>query len=158
MVYLLMGVMGSGKTTVGKERARRLGCAFHDGDDYHPEANRLKMGRGIPLTDADREPWLLALRSVIEAELAKGGDAVVACSALRKRYRRMLIPDVSRVRLVYLKGDKALIASRLQQRTGSFASNDLLDSQFKTLEEPRDALVVDISKPLADIVERIRTS
>ena len=155
MIYLLMGVMGSGKSTVGQALARRLDCPFHDGDDYHPESNRQKMARGIPLTDEDRKPWIFALRSVLDSELARGGDFVLACSALRERYRNILITDPARFRLVYLKGDRELIALRLRSRKGSFAHPSLLDSQFETLEEPSDALVVDVTPPPAAIVEAI---
>jgi gluconokinase len=157
MIYLLMGVMGCGKTTVGAELARRLGCPFHDGDDYHSEGNRRKMSQGIPLTDEDRKPWIFALRAVIDSEMARGGDFVLACSALRERYRKVLISDPARVRLVHLKGSRELIASRLRARKGSFADPSLLDSQFETLEEPSDALTVDVSLPVDRIVERILT-
>lgn len=155
MIYLLMGVMGSGKTTVGVALARRLGCEFHDGDDYHPESNRLKMSKGIPLTDEDRKPWIFALRSVLDSELARGGDAVMACSALRERYRHILIADPARIRLVYLKGDRGLIAPRLKSRKDSIAHPSLLESQFESLEEPADALTVDASLPIEQIVDRI---
>lgn len=155
MIYLLMGVMGCGKTTVGMALAERLGCEFQDGDDYHPESNREKMRRGIPLTDEDRKPWIFAIRAVLDSELARGGDFVMACSALRERYRRVLITDPTRIRLVYLKGDRTLIAERLRHRTGSFAHPSLLESQFETLEEPADALVVDAALPVEKIVDRI---
>lgn len=155
MVYLVMGVMGSGKSTVGKMLGERLGCAFYDGDDYHPASNREKMGRGIPLTDGDREPWLRTLRGILEKEIAGGRTAVLACSALKESYRRALIPDPSRVKVVYLKGSPALIAERVRRRTGSFASNDLLASQFETLEEPRRALALEVAAEPKELVDRI---
>lgn len=150
-----MGVMGAGKTTVGKVLAARLKCSFHDGDDYHPEANLEKMSRGIPLTDEDRKPWIYALRSVIDMEFSEGLDAVVTCSALRERYRRVLVSDPARIRLVYLKGSRELIASRIRDRKPPLASPSLLDSQFEVLEEPKEALIVDVAQPVDGIVDHI---
>jgi len=158
MIHLLMGVMGAGKTTVGQRLAQRLGCDFYDGDDYHPEANLEKMRRGIPLTDADRKPWLFAVRSVIDRELSRGVDAVVTCSALRERYRRMLVGDRKAVHLVHLKGPKDLIATRIKDRHPPDADPALLESQFETLEEPDDALVVDVAQSPEAVVDAILAS
>jgi gluconokinase len=149
-----MGVSGSGKTTVGKIVAKKLGWEFHDADELHPPTNIEKMRRGIPLTDADRAPWLEAVRALIEDCLRRDG-AVVACSALRQAYRQRLIIDPARVKVVYLKGSQALIAQRLAKRTGHFFDPHLLTSQFSTLEEPADAIVVDISPAPAIIADEI---
>jgi gluconokinase len=155
MVVLLMGVTASGKTTVGRMLGAALGYPFYDADDFHPPANIEKMRRGIPLTDADRRPWLEALRDLVRRSLAENRDAVLACSALKDAYRRYLLID-ARVTLVYLKADVDLIRQRLQQRRGHFMSPALLESQFATLEEPTDALWVDAALPPREIVRTIR--
>ena len=133
MVILLMGVMGTGKTTAGKLVAEQLGWKFLDADDYHPPANIEKMRRGIALDDADRAPWLRTLQFV----LTRAGNCVLACSALKARYRHMLA--VSDTLLVHLQGSPAVIAERLAGRTGHFSSPALLPSQFATLELPTPA-------------------
>jgi gluconokinase len=156
MVIILIGVAGSGKTTVGHILAARLGCEFHDADDLHPPQNREKMSRGIALSDADRLPWLHAVRDLVQRCLADNHAAVIACSALKQSYRDLLIVDASEVKLVYLKGSPALIAQRLAQRAGHFFDPRLLQSQFDTLEEPADAIVVDISGPPEQIAAAIR--
>jgi gluconokinase len=155
MVVVLMGVTASGKTTVGRMLAGALGYQFYDADDWHPPANVDKMRRGIPLNDADRQPWLATLRDLVRRCLAQNRDAVLACSALKDAYRRYLLihPHVT---LVYLKADQDLIRGRLQQRRGHFMNPALLDSQFATLEEPQDALWVDASLPPREIVRTIR--
>jgi gluconokinase len=158
MVIVLMGVAGSGKTTVGQALAAQLGWTFRDADDFHPPANVEKMSRGIPLTDRDRQPWLAAIRAYIDETLARGDSAVVTCSALKERYRRIIVPDPARVRLVYLAGDFALIAERLRARKGHFMKPDMLSSQLSALEPPRDALTVDVAEPPEVIVARIRTA
>jgi gluconokinase len=144
LVIVLMGVSGSGKTTVGKLLADRLGCPFHDGDDFHPRTNIDKMARGEPLNDKDREPWLLALRNLVEGLLAlapassspKGVRAVLAASLLKRSYRDRVLGNRSGISLVYLRGDYALLESRLRLRKGHFFNPALLTSQFETLEEP----------------------
>jgi gluconokinase len=151
-----MGVTGAGKTTIGRALASSLGWEFHDGDDLHTDASKRKMRRGIPLTDSDRAPWLAALRALIEAMLSEGRDGVVACSALKQSYRDELIVDPNSVRVVYLKGSKQVIAERLRDRTGHFMNPDLLQSQLDTLEEPRDAIVVDVSAAPEAIVNEIK--
>jgi gluconokinase len=155
MIILLMGVAGSGKTTIGKLLAARLGCLFYDADDLHPAANREKMHRGISLTDEDRRPWLEALRDLIAGLASHGDNAVVACSMLKEWYRRMIAPDRSFTKIFFLRGSYELIAERLARRHGHFFDPHLLRSQFDTLEEPADAVAVDISRDPGAIVESI---
>lgn len=145
-----MGVQGSGKTTVGQALAARLGWNFADADDFHSTANKAKMSAGIPLTDEDRMPWLAAVRAAMEKA---GRNLVMACSALKEKYREQLV--FPGVRVVYLRGSQELIAARLQARQHHYAKLDLLPSQFEQLEEPRDAVVVDIAHSVDEIVEEI---
>ncbi|HZC46316.1 MAG TPA: gluconokinase [Candidatus Acidoferrum sp.] len=151
-----MGVTGVGKTTVGRLLAASVGWEFHDGDDLHSEANKRKMHRGIALDEADRAPWLRALRTLIEGMLSMGANGVVACSALKQSYRDELVVDPDSVKIVYLKGSKELVAERLRDRTGHFMNPDLLESQFDALEEPRDATVVNASAAPEAIVNAIK--
>lgn len=150
-----MGVVGSGKTTIGSLLARELGWQFADADDFHSPVNIEKIRRGIPLTDEDREPWLATLRGVIANWIVQRTSAVLACSALKRDYRDRLSVGPE-VRFVYLKGSAALIAERLRARHGHFAGEQILASQFADLEEPEDAVVVDISKAPGEIVADIR--
>lgn len=157
MIVVVMGVSGAGKSTVGALLAATLGWPFLDADDFHPQANVDKMRRGEPLTEQDRTGWLDALAQRIDALATRGHDAVLACSALRASHRarlRGMHPDV--VRLVHLHGDPVLIRRRLEQRRGHFMPPDLLDSQLATLEEPTDALVIDVAATPETIVQRIR--
>ncbi len=156
MVIILIGVARSGKTTVGHILAARLEYEFHDADDLHSPQNREKMRRGIALSDKDRAPWLHAVRELVQRCLAANRSAVVACSALKQAYRDLLIVDTVKVKLVYLKGSRELIARRLAQRAGHFFDQRLLQSQFDTLEEPADAIVVDISETPEQIADTIR--
>jgi gluconokinase len=156
MVVIVMGVAGSGKTTIGQLLARALGWKFRDADGLHPAQNRDKMGRGIALTETDRRPWLEAVRRIVEKYLARGESAVIACSALKQSYRDLLIVDSAAVRIVYLRGPKELIERRLAQRHGHFFNPGLLTSQFETLEEPDGAIVEDISRDPAEIADSIR--
>lgn len=151
MIIVLMGVAGSGKTTVGMLLARRLGWPFHDGDDLHSVPNRDKLRRGIALTEGDRRPWLAALRDLIQRHVDNKDNALVACSALKHSYRELLAVDRAVVKFVYLQGSREIITERLALRRDHFFNRDLLESQFATLEEPSDALVVDVS----DSPERI---
>ena len=155
MVILLMGVTGSGKTTVGRALAESLRWQFIDADDFHPPSNVAKMRAGIPLNDADRAPWLAALRTHIVGWLSSEANVVLACSALKQAYRDELVvsPDV---RVVYLRGSSELITARLKERHGHYMDPNLLSSQFATLEEPRDALVVDVDTSVDEIVKQIR--
>jgi gluconokinase len=150
-----MGVSGSGKTTVGKALAASLGWRFVDADDYHPAANIAKMRAGIPLTDADRLPWLKTLERLVDDACARGENLVLACSALKHQYRDYL-REGSHVRFVYLEGSEALIAERLKARRGHFMDPALLHSQFEALEPPEDALRVDVSPPPEAIAREIR--
>ncbi len=145
MIVILIGASGAGKTTVGGILALRLGWSFHDADDLHPQHNIEKMRRGMALTDDDRRPWLGAVRELVERCLAENRNAVIACSALKQAYRDLINPDPARVRFVYLKGSKELIAQRMARRRDHFFNPHLLQSQFDALEEPRDAITADIS-------------
>jgi len=154
MIVIVMGVAGSGKSTIGQLLADRLGWPFYDGDDLHPAANVEKMRAGIPLTDEDRSGWLSALADVIAEHLRQNQSAVIACSALRQNYRDKLHVE-DNGRFVYLRGSYNLIEARLRQRTGHYMPPDLLVSQFATLEEPQDALTFDVSQPPEQIVAEI---
>jgi carbohydrate kinase (thermoresistant glucokinase family) len=157
-ILVIMGVSGTGKTTVAKMLAARLGWKFLEGDELHPAANVAKMHAGHPLTDEDRLPWLQAIAAWIDAREAAGEPGIVTCSALRHAYRDILIGERPRVRLVYLRGEKAVIARRLTQRTDHFMPPSLLDSQMATLEEPaaaEHALTVPIDGPPERAVELI---
>ncbi|MGH7856890.1 MAG: gluconokinase, GntK/IdnK-type [Candidatus Binatia bacterium] len=156
-ILLVMGVTGSGKTTIGRRLAADLGWPFLDGDDLHPPANVDKMKRNVPLDDSDRAPWLTSLRERIEASLRRGESLVLACSALKESYRKRLCVD-ERVKVVYLRGDEALLRKRLESRRGHFAGAGLLPSQLADLEEPRDALTVDVGRTPEEIVATIRGS
>jgi len=155
MIAILMGVSGSGKTTIGRLLAERLGWSFYDGDDLHPPANVEKMRHGIPLTDADRAPWLEAVRAVIEQVVRQGRSAVLACSALKQSYRDRLAAGIPDLRFVYLRGDRALLHERLAARCGHFMPAGLLQSQYEALEEPHDAIAVDVAGPPEAIVTAI---
>lgn len=153
MVIVLLGVAGSGKSTIGRMLAEVMGVPFFDGDDLHSPANREKLRRGQALTDADREPWLESIRVLIANTLANDCSAVIACSALKQAYRDKLA--LEGVHFVLLKGDFELIRERLEKRRGHFFNPKLLESQFATLEEPRDALIVDVDRKPAAIVDEI---
>jgi gluconokinase len=154
MIIAVIGVAGSGKTTIGTLLAEAMKCPFLDGDSLHSEENVDKMSRGIPLADVDRVPWLAAIHASILDHFARGQDLVVACSALKQRYRAVLAEGVP-ITWVYLKGSVELIQTRLQRRSNHFMKTDMLGSQLDALEEPSNALVVDISAPPGVIVEQI---
>jgi gluconokinase len=155
MIVVVMGVTGSGKTTVGSLLAQQLGWEFADADNFHSPANVEKMRLGIPLGDADRAPWLKSLRDAVEQWIAKQKNVVLACSALKNSYREELFVS-SEVKFVYLKGSYDLIYRRLQLRHGHFASEKILAGQFADLEEPDDAIVVEIDQPVEAIVAEIK--
>lgn len=150
-----MGVSGAGKTRIGRELAHSLGWAFLDADDFHPQSNVEKMRGGVPLETADRAVWLDALTSALTALERGGADAVMACSALRREFRESLSASLADVRFVYLKAGAGLVRDRVTQREGHFMPASLVDSQFATLEEPDDAIVIDASQTPAEIVRRI---
>jgi gluconokinase len=159
MIVVVMGVTGVGKTTIGSELARRLNCAFEDADSYHSAANIEKMAHGIPLTDADRIPWLEAMRAMLGRHAAEGLSVVLACSALRQSYRDILGKGLN-VSWIYLKASAEVIRQRIEHRHGHFAKEDLLRSQFETLEEPKDVLVVNAELPeeqvAAEAMQKLR--
>ena len=156
MIVVLMGVTGSGKTTLGQLLADQLGWTFVEGDAFHPEANVQKMRRGEPLTDADRAPWLRALRARIDELAAAGRSAVVACSALKQAYRDVLADGRPEVVFVHLAAPAAVIRDRLDHRRGHFMPAALLDSQLATLETPAGVLTVDVSASEANNLASIR--
>jgi gluconokinase len=138
MIVLIMGVSGSGKTTVGQHLAQKLGCSFAEGDAFHPPQNLAKMRSGRPLDDADREPWLLSIAEQVDAAIAAKLSLVVACSALKARYRQILIGGRQNTHLVFLEGTPVLIRQRMEARA-HFMPSALLKSQFAALEEPSEA-------------------
>jgi gluconokinase len=158
MIILLMGVSGSGKTTIGKLLAESLDWKFSDADDFHSPENINKMQHGIPLSDADRIPWLQDLQTAIKHWLQENQNVVLACSALKDSYRHFLVLDSDRLKLVYLKGSYELIQKRLQERHNHYMSEKLLESQFNTLEEPLNTTYIDIAETPQTIVQNIRTA
>jgi len=154
VIIVVMGVTGSGKTTVGTLLAARLAWLFADADDFHSAANKEKMHKGIPLTDADRLPWLASMHEQIAKWIAAKQNAVLACSALKRSYRQRLW-DGPEAKFVYLRGSYELIAERLRARKGHFADQHILAGQFADLEEPNDALIVEISASPDNIVAEI---
>ena len=155
MIVLLMGVAGSGKTTVGQLLSRELGWAFADADDFHPAANVEKMRRGIPLTDEDRAPWLDALRQLLVGLISEEKNGVLACSALKQSYRDALAVGPE-VKIVYLKGSPALLRERVVSRHGHYMKAGMLESQFRALEEPKDAITVDVSASAEKVAAEVR--
>ncbi|HUE99715.1 MAG TPA: gluconokinase [Anaerolineales bacterium] len=153
--FILMGVSGCGKSSVGKGLAEYLGWDFFDADDFNPPENVVKMAKGIPLDDLDRAPWLAALKELISSSLKANTPGVLACSALKDRYRQQLMAGSDGVQLVYLKGSYDLIWSRLELRTEHYMKPHMLKSQFDTLEEPTNALTMDISMSIDYIVQAI---
>ena len=155
MIVVVMGVTGAGKTTVGRALAEALGAEFLDADDYHPPASVAKMHGGVPLTDADRAPWLARLNAVLRERAASGAAAVLACSALKASYRDVLLKDLPDARLVYLRGSRETIAARLAGRRGHYMNPGLLESQFAALEEPADAIVAEVAADPASIAAEV---
>jgi gluconokinase len=153
LIVILMGVVGTGKTTVGIQLAKKLGWQFADGDDFHPQVNIEKISHGIALTDSDRAPWLAALRAAIDKWNSERRNVVLACSALKRSYRNQL--QAPGVQFIYLKGDYDLITARLHCRHGHFATESILKSQLADLEEPDDAVTIDVEKSPSEIVAEI---
>ena len=152
---IVMGVSGSGKTSVGRSLADHFGWDFYDADAFHPPENIAKMANGIPLDDADRVPWLAALHHLIASSLKEDRPGVLACSALKERYRQQLLDGNQGVQLIYLKGSYDLIWSRMEKRTDHYMKPQMLKSQFDALEEPVNALTIDISGTVPEIVQEI---
>ena len=155
---IVMGVSGSGKSTIAARLAERLSWTFEDGDRFHPASNVAKMSAGRPLTDEDRRPWLQAIADEIDRVGQTGGHAVIACSALKRAYRNVLVHGRRDVRIVFLRGTQPLIADRLSRRKGHFMPPGLLESQFKTLEPPaadENAVAVSIDAAVETIIEDI---
>lgn len=155
MIVIVMGVVGAGKTTIGSVLAEELGWEFADADNFHPATNVEKIRKGIALTDADRAPWLELLADAIRGWINSGKNVVLACSALKRKYRQKLAVGPE-VRFIYLKGSATLIAERLHARHGHFAGEAILASQVADLEEPKSAITVDIRPTPAQIVKQIR--
>jgi carbohydrate kinase (thermoresistant glucokinase family) len=155
---VIMGVSGSGKSTIAEELSARLGWPFEEGDSLHPESNIAKMHAGIPLTDADRLPWLERVAAWIDGQRAKKQPGIITCSALKRSYRQIIIGDRPEARLVYLRSGRDLIAEHLARRHGHFMPAALLQSQIDTLEEPdqrEDPLTVDAGAPAAHVADEI---
>lgn len=145
MFYIVMGVSGSGKSTVGKLLSDRLNCQFYDADDFHTPNNIAKMSLGKPLTDSDRLPWLLKLQDIVSYTIEQQKTAVMACSALKEQYRQIIAGKYpQKITWIYLRGDYNTIYKRIQLRQNHFLKESLLRSQFNTLEEPKNALILDV--------------
>ena len=155
MIVIIMGVSGAGKTTVGRLLAKEFGWKFYDADDFHSAANKDKMSRGIALTDEDRADWLASLRALLNQNIETSHSVVLACSALKQEYRDVLRVN-EEVHFVYLQGSYQQIEGRMKERKDHYMKPDMLASQFSILEEPKDALIADISKTPKEIVTLIR--
>lgn len=154
-IVIVIGVTGSGKSTVGRALADRLEWRFHDADDLHSPENVERMRQNLPLTDAQRQPWLARVRAVVDKAAHDRSGEVIACSALKERYRQTIAGDVAGVRFVHLVGDPALLRRRIEHRSGHFAGPALLDSQLAALEPPSDALTLDVQLPVDALVDAI---
>jgi gluconokinase len=150
-----MGVSGCGKSSVAKALANKLGWDFYDADDFHPPENVAKMASGIPLSDSDRSPWLATLNDLISSSLKQDRSGVLACSALKERYRQQLLGSNKGVQIVFLKGSYDLIWSRMEKRKDHYMKPYMLKSQFESLEEPTNALTMDISASVDELVQGI---
>lgn len=153
--FLIMGVSGSGKTTVGKALAQKLGWDFFDADDFHPAENITKMASGIPLSESDRAPWLASLHNLLSSILKSNRHPVLACSALKEEYRAELLDGMDGIEIIYLKGNYDLILSRMSARENHYMRPEMLRSQFATLEEPKNALVLDVSASVEELIDKI---
>jgi len=153
--FLIMGVSGSGKTTVGKALAQKLEWDFFDADDFHPAENITKMASGIPLSESDRAPWLASLHNLLSSILKSNRHPVLACSALKEEYRAELLDGMDGIEVIYLKGNYDLISSRMSARENHYMRPEMLRSQFATLEEPQNALVLDVSASVEELIDKI---
>ena len=154
MIFVIMGVSGSGKTTIGKAVSNKFGWKYYEGDEYHPVQNIEKMKNGIALNDEDRLPWLLYLRTIIEEAVNRNENIVITCSALKEAYREVLKVN-NDVKFVYLKGSYDLIKKRMEERTNHFFKPEMLKSQFEALEEPVEAIKIDITKSTESIIKDV---
>ena len=152
---VVIGVSGCGKTTIGRGLSEQLGWPFYDADDFHPPSNIEKMANGIPLNDNDRQPWLNRLHELIDNHLSQDQSLVLACSALKEKYRQLLKGDLERVWFVHLQGDFDLIYNRMQKRAGHYMQAEMLRSQFADLEQPQDAYSISIDAPVQNILDQI---
>ena len=150
-----MGVSGSGKTTVGESLAQKLGWDFFDADDFHSVENITKMSSGIPLSDSDRAPWLASLHDLLFSVLKSNRHPVLACSALKKKYRAQLLNGIEGIEVIYLKGDYDLIWSRMSAREKHYMKPEMLRSQFAALEEPENGFVVEVSGSPDEMIDKI---
>lgn len=150
-----MGVSGSGKTTLGMALAQKLGWDFYDADDFHSHENIAKMIAGTPLTDMDRLPWLASLHDLLLGTLTANRHPILACSALKEKYRAQLLQGIDGIALIYLQGSYDLIWSRMSSRMGHYMKAEMLQSQIEALEEPENAIVMDISMPVDEMVDKI---
>jgi gluconokinase len=158
MILLVMGVSGAGKSTIGAALAAALGWRYLDADDYHPRENVAKMAAGLPLDDADRLPWLARMNHELLALEKQGISAVLGCSALKEAYRAQLRAGVRELRVVYLRGERGLIARRVAERTHRYMPASLLDSQFMALEPPQEAITLDVAQPVEASVAQVLAS
>ncbi len=154
MILIIMGVSGCGKTTIGKMLSAKLNWKYFEGDEYHPQENIEKMKNGIPLNDSDRKPWLLKLQYIINDALSKKVNIIITCSSLKESYRKILKVS-NEVRFIYLKGSYSLIEKRMNERKDHFMKPGMLKSQFDALEEPTDAIIVDIDNSSENILIQI---
>ncbi|MFI2742827.1 gluconokinase [Zhouia sp. PK063] len=155
-IYFVIGVSGSGKTTIGKLLAKELQIPYFEADDYHSKANKEKMSKGIPLNDDDRKGWLQALHNEAKHQIAQQKSGVISCSALKQKYRDVLQKDIElQVKWIYLKGDYDVIYKRVSQRTNHYMPASLLKSQFETLEEPQDAITVNVNYSIHHTMDEI---
>jgi gluconokinase len=156
-IVIVMGVAGAGKTTVGQALAKTIGAEFADADQFHSDDNKRKMAAGIPLTDADRMPWLNAMRDAIVQWSSRGQSAVLACSALKQSYRELLKSGAPETWIVYLRVDEEVVRRRLESRSDHYMKSNMIPSQFETLEEPSgdQAVIVDATQPVDRVVALI---
>jgi carbohydrate kinase (thermoresistant glucokinase family) len=156
MIYVITGVLGSGKTTIGKLLSKKLDIPFHDADEYLTHEDRKRLSKGITMSEKEWKDLMFAMRAIVDMELSRGAKAVIACSALRERYRKLLMHEPEKMRLIYLKGTREFIEKKLRKNKNRHnASAEILKSHFEMLEEPQNAMTFDITTPAEKIVEDI---